>query len=144
MRPISHDKNNRSAGFTLIETMVIVAVIGIIAGLTIPNLVGYFQRQKLQGARSELLSDIAYARSLAIARRTTFRLVVNGNDYQIIQPGPDTVIRQNQAPDGVTFTTDVNPQFYPHGLADAANITVDGASTSFFVTVLPNGTTEYH
>lgn len=129
-----------SSGFTLTETMIIVAIIGVLAGITIPAFMGYFQRQKVRGAEATLLSDISYARSLAIARRTTFQMVFNGNNYQIIQPGPDTVMREKEAPSGVSYTSDINPNFYAHGLADAANIVVAGTYENKNVTLLPNGT----
>lgn len=127
------------AGFTLIETMIIVVIIGVVAGLTIPSFMKYFQSQKLVGARSELLSDISYARSLAIARRTTFQIVFTGTEYRIIQPGPDTVIRKRKSPSGVLITADANPNFYPHGLADAANIVVAGSRGNSTVNLLPTG-----
>jgi len=127
-------------GFTLTETMIIVVIVGVLAGITIPAFMNYFQRQKAAAAETELLADISYARSLAIARRTTYQLVFNGDTYQIIEPGPNTVMREREAPAGVTITADQNPQFYPHGLADAANIVVTGRYGDSAVTLLPNGT----
>lgn len=129
-----------SKGFTLIETMVIVALIGVLAGLTIPSFANYLQRQKVIGARAELMTDLQYARSIAIARRTTFRVDFQLDRYQIILPGPDDVIRTNAAPDGVTFTADGNPNFYPWGLSDACNIQVSNYKKTSIVSLLPNGT----
>ena len=128
-----------NAGFTMIEIMIIVVIIGILAGLTLPQFVNYFRSQRVVGARTELLSDISYARSLAIARRTTFQLVFNGPDYQIILPGPNTVIREREAPPGVTITADADPNFYAHGLSDAANIVVAGGGRNSTVNLLPTG-----
>jgi prepilin-type N-terminal cleavage/methylation domain-containing protein len=129
-----------SKGFTLIETMVIIALIGVLAGLTIPSFANYLQRQKVIGARSELMADLQYARSIAIARRTTFRVDFQLDRYQIILPGPDDVIRTNTAPNGVTFTADANPNFYPWGLSDACNIQVSNFRKTSNVSLLPNGT----
>ena len=113
--------------------------LGVLAGLTIPNVTRYFRSQKLVGARAELMSDISYARSLAIARRTTFRLIFTGSEYQIIEAGDSTVVRRREAPAGVTITADANPAFYPHGLADAANIVVAGSGSNSTVNLLPTG-----
>ena len=129
-----------NAGFTLIETMIVVVVIGIVAGITIPTFMNYLQRQKVRGVRTELMADMAYARSLAIARRTIFQLVIAGNNYQVIQPGPNTIMRQRALPSGVTLATNANPRFFPHGLSDAAIITIDGTWNDNIVTLLPNGT----
>jgi len=132
------------SGFTLMETMIVVVVIGIIAGLTIPAFVGYFQRQKLIGVQRELMSDIAYARSLAIARRSTFRIDFNANNYQIVDPNNgNQIMRQRQMPDGIILNADANPNFYAHGLADAANIIIDGSWDDNNVQLLPNGMTTH-
>lgn len=132
-----------SKGFTLIETMIVVAIIGVLAGLTIPAFAGYVQRQKVIGARTELMADIQYARSLAIARRTTFQIDFEAGQYQILLPGPDTVIRTKLAPDGVTFNADADPNFYAWGLTDACNIAVGNFRKTTTVSLLPNGTVTY-
>jgi prepilin-type N-terminal cleavage/methylation domain-containing protein len=132
-----------SKGFTLIETMIIVAIIGLLAGLTIPSFSSYLQKQKVIGARTELLADLQYARSLAIARRTTFRVDFTADQYQIILPGPDDVVRTKTAPDGVTFNADTDPNFYPWGLSDACNVQVSNFKKTSTISLLPNGTVTY-
>jgi prepilin-type N-terminal cleavage/methylation domain-containing protein len=132
-----------SRGFTLIETMIIVAIIGVLAGLTIPAFANYIQRQKVIGARNELMADIQYARSLAIARRTTYQIDFEAGQYRLIIPGPDTVIRTKTAPDGVTFNADTDPNFYAWGLSDACNIAVSNFKRTSNVSLLPNGTVTY-
>lgn len=120
--------------------MIIVSIIGVLAGLTIPAFANYLARQKVIGARSELMADIQYARSLAIARRTTFRIDFQADQYQLILPGPDDIIRQRSAPDGITYNANTDPNFYPWGLADACNIQVGNVRKTSTVNLLPNGT----
>jgi hypothetical protein len=86
------------------------------------------------------MADIQYARSLAIARRTTFQIDFEAGQYQILLPGPDTVIRTKEAPDGVTFTADADPNFYAWGLTDACNIAVGNFKMTSTISLLPNGT----
>ncbi len=139
----THKYFKYARGFTLIEIMVVVSLLGIIAGLTIPSFAQYLQRQKVVGATNELMADIQYARSLAIARRQTYQIDFELNQYDIIIPGPNTVIRSKTAPSGVQFNADADPNFYPWGLSDACNVAVNSHLKTTNVTLLPNGTVDH-
>lgn len=60
-------------GITLIESLVVVLLIGIGCTLAVPSLASLFDRQRLRGAAAEVASDLQWARSQALARNEGLR-----------------------------------------------------------------------
>ena len=65
----------RTRAFTLIEMLTVVAIIGIIAGFSIPVLKNFGQANVGVSASRQLLDDIGRARQLAMSQRTTVYMV---------------------------------------------------------------------
>ncbi len=89
------ERLNRSGGFTLIELMLAVAIIGIMSSLAIPNYLGFLEKARVARAVSELnaldkeikgyaLSAELYPDSLAQIGRNAL-LDPWGNPYQYLR-----------------------------------------------------------
>jgi type IV fimbrial biogenesis protein FimT len=72
-----------TAGFTLIELMVTIAIAVILVSLAAPSFRSYNVKKKVEGTLAELASDIQFARSEAVSRNQTVRMTLGTNCYSI-------------------------------------------------------------
>ena len=64
-------------GFTLIETMIVIAIVGVIATLAIPNLLGTRNRQIEYTNAQQVMNAFRAARLQAISEKTTVSVTFN-------------------------------------------------------------------
>ncbi|MFA5362763.1 MAG: hypothetical protein WC335_05895 [Candidatus Omnitrophota bacterium] len=89
------------AGFSLIEIIMIVLIIGILAGIAIPRFSAFFV-MKLEGGRKKVIYDIRYVQQIAAARHTNTRVVFNTVN--------ETYSAQEESPQGSgTWVTVISP-----------------------------------
>lgn len=67
-------RRRKQRGMTLIETAVVVSIVGVLAGLAVPSYQGFQERFRLEGYAMELVTDIHYVRSEAVARNRAIRI----------------------------------------------------------------------
>jgi prepilin-type N-terminal cleavage/methylation domain-containing protein len=75
--------NHNESGFSLIELMIVVALIAITVALALPNMIGQRADAKLKGAVSNLKGDLNKARTLAIRENANAVILLEANHYQV-------------------------------------------------------------
>ena len=83
-------RHRRPVGFTLTELILIVAIIGIVAAIGIPNLLSYQPKYDLRRAANDLYSHMQKARLMAIQKNKSVQIGFTNNTSYTIRFNDDT------------------------------------------------------
>jgi prepilin-type N-terminal cleavage/methylation domain-containing protein len=68
--------------FSLVEVMIVVAVLGVVAALAVPNILPQVHMAQLQGASEGYANFIARVRAEAMTSKRCTRVIINGNTLE--------------------------------------------------------------
>lgn len=89
------------AGFTLIEALIVVAVLGVLMSLAAPNFRDLVRSEAIKTASFDVFSSLVLTRSEAITRNATVTVTPNGGNWaqgwEIRDTVSGTVIRKQNA-----------------------------------------------
>jgi prepilin-type N-terminal cleavage/methylation domain-containing protein len=85
-------RQQHNGGFTLIEMMIVIAIIGIAASIGVPNLMLWFDNLSVKSAARDLYSAMQEARMIAVRQNAETAIVfdaTNSSYYICSDPGAD-------------------------------------------------------
>lgn len=134
----------RESGFSLIELMIVVGLVAVLAGMTVPAIAGAMKQYELVTASQQVVSTIRSARLQAVARNMVLKVRFDfpgDGQYQVVDAAGAAVGRVQTLDDGITFGASTGVQFTTSGriaVPTTVTLTNEGDQTRT-ISVSPSG-----
>ena len=115
----THAKVGRERGFSLLEMLVVVAIIATMAAVALPSIGTYVRNYKIRGATQELAGEVQTARAKAIMTNTNAGVsfvAVDADSYRWVQedlPLAEQLGPLKELPQGIRFVASGTAQAGP-------------------------------
>jgi type II secretion system protein H len=150
---MNQDRSRRQ-GFTLIELMMVVAIMGIVLAIGIPSIYHMVNKESLSSGVNDVVETCSYARAQAILRGCEMQLVIHpkAGRFEVRAAGGAPVATSESDPD---FHPRPVPRSQTGGLATSAQLSdhvlIEMVDVNFgeykdadeaYVRFFPNGTSD--
>ena len=121
-------------GFTLVELMVVIALVAVISSTAAPGLSAFTSGQRAKAMTLDLSSDLLYARSEALKRNAVVTITPRSGQWSggwAVSTGGNEILTRQASADAVQFTG------APALISFNANGRVSAPSSAVQITVAP-------
>lgn len=132
-----HPLHRGSRGFTLVELMVTVAVLGIIATVAVPSFTNLIRSSRLTSSANEMVAILQTARSAAISNRARVEVCPSAGSTCAAVVGNRWIALMTKKTGGADVVTVLREASLSPAIAVKASANLAGASNKF--TFSPSG-----
>ena len=131
------------AGFTLVEMMIAITIIGIALVVAVPNFRGSLDRARAERIEAELQSDLRLALSTAKATGRAVQFRFDEDGYRLIDAADSSrVFRSRDYEGSIAVVASGNPMVFPWGMVQPTDVSVSHHAGSTDYLILPTGRVE--
>jgi prepilin-type N-terminal cleavage/methylation domain-containing protein len=127
-QPIS--QRLRTAGYTLLELLVVMLIFGLLAGITTPRLLALYDSSQLAAQRDEIIAQVARLNYLAFQQGLSF-------DLSVYPPPADRVAPPLDLPQSWSLSAPVPIQYYSNGACSGGILELRRAQQVFVLELSP-------
>ncbi len=143
-RPNTPEHRTGRRGFSLVEMMVVISIVGILASISAPPIFRYVRGNRLQTSADRMAADLQYARTLSISTSEILRFTATPTGYQLTNPNTGVVIRDRDFGHDMSLAANQVADFFPWGMANATVFNISNGDGAVQINLLPTGIVEVH
>lgn len=129
--------SGKAYGFSLIETMIVVIIVGILAAIAIPSYKGMVKDHKLTQYGTQVEYIIKHAKLLAIEKTTNIGVCVNSTNRQLLIY--DIGTNRTSVACGDSSSSILKNMTIESGDSSSYNISITGSNSGNVITIDPRG-----
>ena len=122
-------RKSATNGFTLLETMLSLAVLGILLVLAVPDFYPMLQSQRFENSASDIRALLEETQSLALTSQVSHRVGFDANDHSLLikrkHSGSYAILQKRPVEEEMTLEATRWPSFGPFGFAQSGTILLD-------------------
>ena len=122
-------RKSATSGFTLLETLLSLAVLGILLVLAVPDFYPMLQRQRFENSASDIRALLEETQSLALTSQVSHRVGFDANDHSLLikrkHSGSYAILQKRPVEEEMTLEATRWPSFGPFGFAQSGTILLD-------------------
>ena len=122
-------RKSATSGFTLLETLLSLAILGILLVLAVPDFYPMLQRQRFTNSASEIRALLEETQSLALTSQVSHRVGFDANDHSLLikrkHSGSYAILQKRPVEEEMTLEATRWPSFGPFGFALSGTILLD-------------------
>lgn len=148
-------ENKTQSGFTLIELMIVIALLTLIVSIALPNFNQLVASNRLQAQADQIEGLLQYARNQAIAGRRNYEINIDDQRWWVaasadVKSGT-AVEKEHEMPTAIVVSRKPAEKitFNPNGSANGQNIVLCAAGQlksdqGYFIEIMPSGFIKVH
>ncbi len=112
-------KMGKSSGLSLVELVIVFAVIAVVAAIAVPGYQAFSAQRRLNGAARMVMSDLMAARMKAVTLNQKVKIFFGNSSYRICNDADGNgTVEENE---GENLSRDIHPQYHDVSLSRSAD-----------------------
>jgi len=124
-------------GFSIMEMMVVVVIVGVLTAIAIPAFSSWKERQAVSNVASSLLMHLKQARNLAVAENRSVSITFSSSAYTVdadttgsCGPCKDNAVSYSQFSGGISISPTTTRTFSSRGTVNSGTMTLSASGNS--------------